>query len=456
MKIDVLLGLQWGDEGKGKIVDVLPPRYDIIARFQGGANAGHTVVIDTGSGLEHHALHLLPSGILTPGATSVIGNGVVIDLEVLFAELDGLAARGVQTGRLLISASAHIIAPYNAALDRVSERFLGARRIGTTGRGIGPTYADKVNRVGIRVQDLFDESILRQKVQGALDQKNQLLVKVYNRREVQADDVVEQLLPYADRIRPYVADTSLLLNEALDEGRQVLLEGSQGTLLDVDHGTYPFVTSSSTVAGGVCTGSGIGPKHINNVVGITKAYVTRVGSGPFPTELHDEMGERIRQAGAEARVETAHLGPCPAESRVRRRNREIADEMQDMSAPYGPSRYAGDNRLGEPANLHLQVQHVEVLHPRAVPVALAAADALVPARAERPVPRPGEDDHAHARVGMGVGEGAAELPDRLRAKGVVHLGSVDGDPGHSLRLVVEDVLVIAVRRGLPADIVAHG
>jgi adenylosuccinate synthase len=306
----VLVGAQWGDEGKGKATDLLGGDVDFVVRYQGGNNAGHTVVIDTGEGLEHYALHLLPSGILTPGATSVIGNGVVIDLEVLFAELDGLAARGVQTGRLLISASAHIIAPYNAALDRVSERFLGARRIGTTGRGIGPTYADKVNRVGIRVQDLFDESILRQKVQGALDQKNQLLVKVYNRREVQADDVVEQLLPYADRIRPYVADASLLLNEALDEGRQVLLEGSQGTLLDVDHGTYPFVTSSNPTAGGACAGAGIGPTRITRTIGILKAYTTRVGAGPFPTELHDADGSRLREIGGERGVTTGRDRRC--------------------------------------------------------------------------------------------------------------------------------------------------
>jgi adenylosuccinate synthase len=262
----VLVGAQWGDEGKGKATDLLGGDVDYVVRYQGGNNAGHTVVIDTGAGLEHYALHLLPSGILTPGATSVIGNGVVIDLEVLFAELDGLEKRGVETGRLLVSASAHIIAPYNAALDRVSERFLGARRIGTTGRGIGPTYADKVNRVGIRVQDLFDESILRQKVSGALSQKNQLLVKVYNRRAVDADSVVEDLLPYADKLRPFVADTSLLLNRALDEGHQVLLEGSQGTLLDVDHGTYPFVTSSNPTAGGACAGAGIGPTRIDRVI----------------------------------------------------------------------------------------------------------------------------------------------------------------------------------------------
>jgi adenylosuccinate synthase len=306
----VLVGAQWGDEGKGKATDLLGGEVDFVVRYQGGNNAGHTVVIDTGSGLEHYALHLLPSGILTPGATSVIGNGVVIDLEVLFGELEGLEDRGVTTGPLLISASAHVIAPYNTALDRVTERFLGARRIGTTGRGIGPTYADKVNRVGIRIQDLFDESILRQKVDAALAQKNQLLVKVFNRRAVDPDAVVAELLPYVDRLRPYVADTSLVLNRALDEGRQVLLEGSQGTLLDVDHGTYPFVTSSNPIAGGACTGAGIGPTRITRVIGILKAYTTRVGSGPFPTELHDADGHRLREIGGERGVTTGRDRRC--------------------------------------------------------------------------------------------------------------------------------------------------
>ncbi len=310
MPATVLVGAQWGDEGKGKATDLLGGAVDFVVRYQGGNNAGHTVVIDTPTGLEQYALHLLPSGILTPSATSVIGNGVVIDLAVLFAELDGLLARGVEPGPLLVSASAHVIAPYNTALDRVTERFLGARRIGTTGRGIGPTYADKVNRVGIRVQDLFDESILRQKVAGALQQKNQLLVKVYNRRAADADAVVEELLPYAERLRPYVADTALVLNRALDEGRHVLLEGSQGTLLDVDHGTYPFVTSSNPTAGGACTGSGIGPTRIARVVGILKAYTTRVGSGPFPTELHDADGQRLRQVGGERGVTTGRDRRC--------------------------------------------------------------------------------------------------------------------------------------------------
>ena len=263
----VLLGAQWGDEGKGKATDLLGSRLDYVVKFNGGNNAGHTVVV----GQEKYALHLLPSGILSPGCTPVIGNGVVIDLDVLAAEIEGLTARGVDCSRLLVSASAHLIPSYNRTLDKVTERFLGGRRIGTTGRGIGPSYSDKMNRVGIRVQDLFDTSILRQKVTGALEQKNQLLVKVYNRRAVSVDAVVEELLAHAERLRPMVADTSLVLNRALDEGATVLLEAGQATMLDVDHGTYPFVTSSSATAGGACTGSGIPPTRINRVIAVAKA-----------------------------------------------------------------------------------------------------------------------------------------------------------------------------------------
>ncbi|MBC7680321.1 MAG: adenylosuccinate synthetase, partial [Pseudorhodobacter sp.] len=231
----VLIGAQWGDEGKGKATDQLGGLVDYVVKFNGGNNAGHTVVV----GDETYALHLLPSGILSPGCIPVIGNGVVIDLAVLFQEIDGLEARGVDTSRLVVSADAHVIPSYNRVLDRVTERFLGSRKIGTTGRGIGPTYADKMNRVGIRVQDLFDEKILRQKVEGALTLKNHVLVKVYNRKAVTVDAVVEELLSYADRLRPMVTDTGLLLAQALDAGKTVLPEGGQATLLDVDHGTYP-------------------------------------------------------------------------------------------------------------------------------------------------------------------------------------------------------------------------
>ncbi len=302
----VLLGSQWGDEGKGKATDLLGDRVDYVVRYQGGNNAGHTVVI----GDKKFALHLLPSGILTPEVIPVIGNGVVIDPAVLLEEIAGLNAQGVDTSKLLISANAHLITSYHVTLDKVTERFLGKAQIGTTGRGIGPTYSDKIARVGIRVQDLFDESILRQKVEGALANKNQVLVKVFNRRAIEVDAVVEDLLQYADALRPLVRDTSLLLNQALDQGKVVLLEGGQGTLLDVDHGTYPFVTSSNPTAGGACTGSGIGPTRIDRVVGILKAYTTRVGSGPFPTELFDEDGEKLRTIGGERGVTTGRARRC--------------------------------------------------------------------------------------------------------------------------------------------------
>jgi adenylosuccinate synthase len=302
----VLVGAQWGDEGKGKATDLLGSRVDYCVRYQGGNNAGHTVVI----GDKKFALHLLPSGILTPEVTPVIGNGVVIDVGVLFEEIDGLEAQGIDTSNLLISANAHLITPYHVTLDKVTERFLGNSKIGTTGRGIGPSYADKTSRLGIRVQDLFDEKILRAKIEGSLLSKNQVLVKVFNRRAVTVDEIVEDLMQHAERLQPYVADTSLLLNRALAENKVVLLEGGQGTLLDVDHGTYPFVTSSNPTAGGACAGSGIGPTKITGVVGILKAYTTRVGSGPFPTELLDEDGEKLRTIGGERGVTTGRPRRC--------------------------------------------------------------------------------------------------------------------------------------------------
>ncbi|MBZ5735677.1 adenylosuccinate synthase [Nocardioides sp. TRM66260-LWL] len=306
-----IIGAQWGDEGKGKATDLLGSSVDYVVKFNGGNNAGHTVVIGQPDGSqEKYALHLLPSGILTPGCVPVIGNGVVVDLGVLFEEIDGLEARGVDTSRLVVSANAHVIADYNRTLDKVAERFLGSRRLGTTGRGIGPTYADKMNRVGIRVQDLFDESILRQKVEGALELKGQVLAKIYNRRAPSVDDTVAELLQYAERLRPYVVDTGLLLNQALDRGETVLLEAGQATLLDVDHGTYPFVTSSSATAGGACTGSGIPPTRLEQVIGIVKAYTTRVGEGPFPTELFDDAGEHLRKVGAEYGTTTGRPRRC--------------------------------------------------------------------------------------------------------------------------------------------------
>ena len=302
----VILGAQWGDEGKGKATDLLGDRVDYVVRYQGGNNAGHTVVI----GDQKYALHLLPSGILSPNVVPVIGNGVVIDPGVLLTEIKGLAERGIDTSKLKISTNAHLITPYHRTIDKVSERFLGNSKIGTTGRGIGPAYADKINRIGIRIQDLFDPSILQQKIEGALRDKNQVLIKVFNRKGLEVEEVLKEYLEYAEILAPYIADTGLLLNKALDAGKNVLLEGSQGTLLDVDHGTYPFVTSSNPTAGGACTGSGIGPTRISRVIGIVKAYTTRVGSGPFPTELFDEDGEKLRTIGGEIGVTTGRARRC--------------------------------------------------------------------------------------------------------------------------------------------------
>ena len=302
----VLIGAQWGDEGKGKATDLLGSRVDYVVKFNGGNNAGHTVVV----GDEKYALHLLPSGILSPGVIPVIANGVVVDIDVLFHELEALSARGVDVSRLLVSANAHVITQYHRTLDKVTERFLGTRMIGTTGRGIGPAYADKINRVGIRIQDLFDENILRQKVEGALDQKNHLLVKIFNRRAISADEVIADLLSYTERLRPMVADTGLVLNQALDAGKTVLFEGGQATMLDVDHGSYPFVTSSNATSGGAATGSGVAPNRMERVIAVVKAYTTRVGSGPFPTELHDESGEFLRSQGFEWGTTTGRPRRC--------------------------------------------------------------------------------------------------------------------------------------------------
>src|SRR4051812_39081038 len=306
----VLVGAQWGDEGKGKATDLLGSRVGAVVKFNGGNNAGHTIVIGSGESREKYALHLLPSGILTPGCVPIIGNGVVIDLGVLFQELDGLDARGVDTSALVVSGSAHVIAPYNRTLDQVTERFLGKSKIGTTGRGIGPTYADKMSRIGIRVQDLLDRDVLHAKVTGALNLKNQVLVKIYNRKAFDVDAVVDELATAAERLRPMVTDTSLLLEQMLDRGETVVLEAGQATLLDVDHGTYPFVTSSNATAGGACTGSGIPPTRISRVIAVVKAYTTRVGEGPFPTELLDADGDRLRNNGAEFGTTTGRPRRC--------------------------------------------------------------------------------------------------------------------------------------------------
>ena len=302
----IVVGAQWGDEGKGKATDILGGRVDYVVKPNGGNNAGHTVVV----GGEKYELKLLPAGVLSENATPMIGNGCVVNLEALFEEIDGLEARGADTSKLRISGNAHMVAPYHQTLDRVTERFLGKRAIGTTGRGIGPTYADKVGRVGLRVQDIFDESILRQKIEAALHQKNQILVKLYNRRAIEADRIFDYFMSYADRLKPMVVDSAYVLNEALDAGKHVLMEGGQATMLDVDHGTYPFVTSSNPTSGGACVGAGIGPTRITSSLGIIKAYTTRVGAGPFPTELFDKWGEFLQTTGGEVGVNTGRLRRC--------------------------------------------------------------------------------------------------------------------------------------------------
>lgn len=302
----VLIGAQWGDEGKGKATDLIGTRVDYVARFNGGNNAGHTVVVDG----QTYALHLLPSGIINPNIIPVIGNGVVIDMEVLFHEIDALESRGIDCSKLLVSDSAHIIAPYDRVIDKVTERFLGKHKIGTTGRGIGPTYADKINRVGIRVHDLFHPNHLRDKVEASLHQKNQMLVKLYNRRAIDVDQTTEELLKLGERLRPYVANTQNVLNQALNQDNTVLFEGGQATMLDIDHGTYPFVTSSNPTAGGACTGTGVGPTKIDRIIGVSKAYITRVGEGPFPTELDGEEGEWLRAQGHEYGVTTGRPRRC--------------------------------------------------------------------------------------------------------------------------------------------------
>ncbi len=306
MPCSVIVGAQWGDEGKGKIVDTLAERADVVARYQGGNNAGHTLVL----GDETYKLRLVPSGVLWPGTLCVLGNGCVIDPEVLIEELDGLEQRGVDLSGVRISANAHLIMPWHRIIDADSELMLGRLQIGTTRRGIGPAYADKASRVGIRVQDLLDEKILRQKIQTALSVKNVLLRKIYHQRPLDKDVLTETTLRYAERIRPFIADTSLLVNRALDDGKLVLCEGAQATLLDLDHGTYPFVTSSNPIAAGACVGLGFGPTRVDPVLGVGKAYVTRVGAGGFPSEASEEDGARIREQGGEYGTVTGRERRC--------------------------------------------------------------------------------------------------------------------------------------------------
>ena len=306
MPATVVVGAQWGDEGKGKVVDLLAERSDVVARYQGGNNAGHTIV----AGDEVYKLHLVPSGILYPGTLCVIGNGTVVDPGALCEELDSLEERGVSLGTLRISGNAHLIMPYHVMLDGASEMRLGRFSIGTTRRGIGPCYEDKAARVGIRVQDLLDPKILVAKLEVALEAKNEILEKLYGMPRLDPAGVAEDTLRHAERLRPFIADTSLLLDEALRAGKRVLFEGAQGAMLDIDHGTYPFVTSSNTVAGQAAAGSGIGPKGIGYVLGITKAYTTRVGSGPFPTEQENEIGRRLGERGHEFGTVTGRPRRC--------------------------------------------------------------------------------------------------------------------------------------------------
>lgn len=306
MPATIILGAQWGDEGKGRVVDYFAEHADFVVRFQGGNNAGHTIVV----GDEKLALSLIPSGIHYPGCIPVIGSGTVIDPKVLLEEMDMVASKGLDPGRVKLSSNAHLIMPYHRKLDAVIERYLGKNRIGTTKKGIGPAYTDKYSRFGIRVQDLFDPKIFAKKVEAALEEKNRILPRVYNTLPMDPDEIVEEYLGYAERLQPHVADTSLLLWEAIQRGEEVLFEGAQGTLLDIDHGTYPFVTSSNPTAGGAVIGTGIGPKAIDDVVGVAKAYISRVGTGPFPTELHDEIGDRMIELGGEYGTVTGRRRRC--------------------------------------------------------------------------------------------------------------------------------------------------
>jgi adenylosuccinate synthase len=306
MPTTVVIGAQWGDEGKGKIANLLAKDADMVVRYQGGNNAGHTIVI----GDEKFALSLIPSGVIYPNVTPVIGNGCVIDPLVLLEEMAMLRARDVDPGRLKISANAHLIMPYHRKLDAVRERFLGKNLIGTTKKGIGPAYLDKYARIGIRVQDLYDPKIFRDKLEAAVREANKQLTKLYNQLAFDASDIAEEYLDYARQLADHVEDTSLLVWQAIGEAKNVIFEGAQGVLLDIDHGTYPFVTSSSPTAGGALTGVGVGPKDIDRVLGLTKAYVSRVGTGPFPTELDDEIGERMVRVGGEYGTVTGRRRRC--------------------------------------------------------------------------------------------------------------------------------------------------
>jgi adenylosuccinate synthase len=301
-----LVGMQWGDEGKGKVTDLLAEQTEVVVRYQGGNNAGHTIVVDG----ERYALHLVPTGILYPRCVPVIGPGVVVDPEVLIEEMDALEGRGIDTQRLLLSGNAHLIMPYHRELDRVTERRLGRNQLGTTKRGIGPAYADKAARIGLRVQDLLDPKIFASKLAIAIKEKNLLLTRVYGRLPVEQSVVEEQYLEFATRLAPHIADTAQFVQRALDDGQTVLFEGAQATMLDLDHGSYPFVTSSNPIAGGACVGAGVGPRDIGRIIGISKAYCTRVGAGPFPSEADPADAEILVEAGAEYGTTTGRKRRC--------------------------------------------------------------------------------------------------------------------------------------------------
>jgi len=301
-----LVGLQWGDEGKGKVTDLLARDTDLVVRYQGGNNAGHTIVVEG----ERYALHLVPTGILYPHCTPVIGPGVVVDLQVLLDEMDALSGRGIDTSRLLLSGNSHLIMPYHLELDRVTERRLGKNRLGTTKRGIGPAYADKAARIGLRVQDLLDPKIFSQKLEVALKEKNLMLTRVYGRLPLEQAAIEDEFLGYGGRLAAHIADTGAIVQDALDSGKTVLFEGAQATMLDLDHGTYPFVTSSNPVAGGACAGAGVGPRDIERIIGIAKAYCTRVGSGPFPSEADPADADVLVEAGNEYGTTTGRKRRC--------------------------------------------------------------------------------------------------------------------------------------------------
>jgi adenylosuccinate synthase len=417
----VIVGAQWGDEGKGKLTDLLAEQAEMVVRFQGGNNAGHTIVRDG----DQFKFHLIPSGILYPGKRCVIGNGVVIDPAVLIDELDGLRRRGVDPSGLRVSANAHLIMPYHVMLDTAGEARLGKLEIGTTKRGIGPCYADKAARLGIRVQDLLDAKILRKKIMAALEPKQQMLRPFARDPRLDLHAMTEEYLRYGHRLEPFIADTAHLCWDALDAGRTVIFEGAQGTLLDLDHGTYPFVTSSNPVAGAACIGAGIGPADIDEVWGVAKAYTTRVGAGPFPTELDDELGTRIRERGGERgtttgrdrRVGWLDLVALRYAARLNRLS-ALAITKLDVLSGIDPLRVAVRYRSSEGALLDELPYHQSVLHAaQAEYEELPGFDDDIGAcRSEAELPRPARDyldfiaEHAGAPIRLvGVGPGRDQV-----------------------------------------------